>query len=109
MYTSQLFYILSALAAMTVQAAPSRPPAESVVVDTPLPSAVSYAGAPANGEYPEEVAANGGWESDSPTYDTAVSSLSMISLKADLMIGCNCRLVSYYCKLFCLQLNKADH
>ena len=109
MYTSQLFYVLSALAAITVQAAPSHPPAESVVVDTPLPSAVSYAGAPANGEYPEEVAANGGWESDSPTYDTAVSSLSMISLKAELMIGCNCRLVCYYCKLFVPHLNEADN
>ena len=84
MYTSQLFYILSALAAMTVQAAPSLPPAESVVVDTPLPSAVSYAGAPANGEYPEEVAANGGWESDSPTYDTAVCSPFSSMNEADM-------------------------
>jgi hypothetical protein len=70
MYTSQYFFMLSARVA-TAQAAPSHPPAESAVIDAP--NVVSYAGAPANGEYPDEVADNGGWESDAPTYDTAVS------------------------------------
>jgi hypothetical protein len=94
MYTSQLFIMLSALVA-TSQAAPSHPPAESVVIDTP--TMVSYAGAPANGEYPDEVAGNGGWESDAPTYDTAVSLYSGFEpkFKADVTGG-NCRMVCYY-------------
>jgi hypothetical protein len=77
MHSSTLFYVLSALVASSscTLAAPSHP-SDGSVAEAPapgVPQAVSYAGAPADGAYPAEVENMGGWESDAPTYDTAVS------------------------------------
>jgi hypothetical protein len=106
MYTSQFFILFSALVAIA-QAAPSHPPDESAIVD--FPTVVSYAGAPANGEYPDEVAAKGGWGSDAPTYDTAVSLHPRFESKADLMVGGNCCMVCYYRTLAPHLMDEADN
>ena len=75
MYTTTLFLTLSALvAAQNVQAVPNKPLADTSIAESP--NAVSFAGAPANGEYPDQITDMGGWEDDAPTYDPSVSTLS---------------------------------
>jgi len=69
MYTTALFLTLSALVA---RAAPNMPPADTSIIDSPAPKVVSYAGAPADGEYPDQITDMGGWEADAPTYDPSV-------------------------------------
>jgi len=69
MYTTTLFLTLSALVA---QAAPNMPPADTSIVHSPSPKVASYAGAPVNGEYPDQITDMGGWEADAPTYDPSV-------------------------------------
>ena len=69
MYTTTLFLTLSALVA---RAAPNMPPADTSIVDSPSPKVVSYAGAPVDGEYPDQITDMGGWEADAPTYDPSV-------------------------------------
>lgn len=69
--TTTLFLTVSALVA-NVQAVPNMPPADSSIVDNATPSRVSYAGAPADGEYPDQITDMGGWEADAPTYDPSV-------------------------------------
>lgn len=74
MYTTTLFFTLSALVATGTQAAPNMPPADTSIVDSP--TVVSYAGAPADGDYPDQITDMGGWEADAPTYDPSVCPLS---------------------------------
>jgi len=78
MLSSRLFLLLSALVASTAYAAPSAPGPSEAVVDAGVPGVPhfnSYAGAPVDGAYPADVGDMGGWESDAPTYDTAVGPL----------------------------------
>jgi hypothetical protein len=69
MYTTTLFLTLSALVA---RAAPNMPPADTSIVDNPSPEVVSYAGAPADGAYPDQITDMGGFEAEAPTYDPSV-------------------------------------
>jgi hypothetical protein len=71
MYTTTLFLTLSALVA---HAAPNMPPADTSIVDSDSasPQIVSYAGAPADGAYPDQITDMGGFEADAPTYDPSV-------------------------------------
>jgi hypothetical protein len=79
MLSSTLFLLLSALVVPFSYAAPSAPgPSEGVVdagASPNVPQVNSYAGAPVDGAYPADVQDMGGWESDAPTYDTAVGPL----------------------------------
>jgi hypothetical protein len=80
MYSTTLFLIFSALVA--TQAAPDMPPADTSIAESePTPKVVSYAGAPADGEYPDQITDMGGWEADAPTYDPSVcpSTLGIVS------------------------------
>jgi hypothetical protein len=70
--TTTLFLTLSALVANRALAAPSHPPSDTDTV-VEVPDAVSFAGAPMNGSYPDQVADMGGFNGDAPTYDTLVS------------------------------------
>jgi hypothetical protein len=74
MYTTTLFLTLSALVA---RAAPNMPPADTSIIDSPSPKIVSYAGAPADGEYPDQITDMGGFEADAPTYDPSVCPLCL--------------------------------
>jgi hypothetical protein len=74
MYTTTLFFTLSALVA---HAAPNMPPADTSIIDSPSPKIVSYAGAPADGEYPDQITDMGGFEADAPTYDPSVCPLCL--------------------------------
>jgi hypothetical protein len=98
MYTTTLFFTLSALVA---HAAPNMPPADTSIIDNPSPKVVSYAGAPADGDYPDQITDMGGFEADAPTYDPSVCPSPCFFLQRNepgLMIGCYCRLVYYYRK-----------
>jgi hypothetical protein len=72
MYTTTLFFTLSALVA---RAAPNMPPADTSIIDWSSPKVVSYAGAPADGEYPDQITDMEGFEADAPTYDPSVCPL----------------------------------
>jgi hypothetical protein len=76
MYTTTLFLTLSALVA---RAAPNMPPADTSIIDSESasPKIVSYAGAPADGEYPDQITDMGGFEADAPTYDPSVCPFSL--------------------------------
>ena len=93
MYTTTLFLTLSALVA---HAAPNMPPADTSIVENPSPKIVSYAGAPADGEYPDQITDMGGFEADAPTYDPSVWPLVSSLYQHELMVGRYCRLVYYY-------------
>jgi hypothetical protein len=71
MYTTTLF----TLSALVARAAPNMPPADTSIVDSETPKVVSYAGAPADGEYPDQITDMGGYEADAPTYDPSVCPL----------------------------------